>query len=113
MAKKETTPSSSGIEVNTFADSSWAQVADTLPETVTINGNQYNSADLSGNARKLLVIYLADQRIVGQQKEMVALAELGLKSLLDEIERNLPGDWAISLAIRLPFMKVFHIVFCS
>ena len=90
MAKQKLTPSLSGIEINTSADSSWAQVADTLPEMVTVNGREYKSADLSDSARKLLVIYLADLRIVGQQKEMLALAELGLKSLLAEIERNLP-----------------------
>ena len=38
----------------------------------------------------LLVIYLSDLRIFGQQKEMLALAELGLKSLAKEIEKNLP-----------------------
>lgn len=90
MAKQAVTSSPSGIEINTSAESSWEQVADTLPETVTVNGKVYKSADLSSSARKLLVIYLADLRIVGQQKEMLALAELGLKSLLAEIERNLP-----------------------
>ena len=36
--------------------------------------------------KKLLAIYLADVRIVGQQKEMLALAELGLRALASEIE---------------------------
>ena len=83
--------SSSGLEINAATDATWAMAADNLPETVTINGVEYKSADLNGNARKLLSIYLADQKIVGQQKELVALAELGLKSLLAEIESNLPG----------------------
>ena len=83
--------SSSGLEINAATDSAWAEVADSLPETVTINGVVYKSADLNGTARKLLSIYLADQKIVGQQKELVALAELGMKSLLAEIENNLPG----------------------
>ena len=83
--------SSSGLEINAATDSAWAEVADSLPETVTINGVEYKSADLNGNARKLLSIYLADQKTVGQQKELVALAELGMKSLLAEIENNLPG----------------------
>ena len=83
--------SSSGLEINSATDSAWAEVADSLPETVTINGVVYKSADLNGTARKLLSIYLADQKIVGQQKELVALAELGMKSLLAEIENNLPG----------------------
>ena len=83
--------SSSGLEINAATDSAWAEVADSLPETVTVNGVVYKSADLNGTARKLLSIYLADQKIVGQQKELVALAELGMKSLLAEIENNLPG----------------------
>ena len=79
-----------GIEINTDADSSWAQVADALPETVTINGKDYTTADLNGTARKLLAIYLSDLRIVGQQRELLALAELGLKALVKEIESQLP-----------------------
>lgn len=92
MAKREAPSSSSGIEINTAVDAQWAQVADTLPEQVSINGKEYKSADLSGSARKLLAIYLADRKIVGQQKELLALAELGLKSLLAELERNLPNS---------------------
>lgn len=93
MAKKtESSPPSAGIEINTAADANWAQIADNLPETVTINGKPYKTADLNGNARKLLAIYLSDLRIFGQQKEMLALAELGLKSLAKEIEKNLPQE---------------------
>lgn len=95
MAQQSSTSStfasSSGLEINASTDATWAEVADSLPETVTINGSEYKSADLNGNARKLLSIYFADQKIVGQQKELVALAELGMKSLLLEIESNLPG----------------------
>ena len=91
-SKSSSLASSSGLEINAATDASWAEVADGLPETVTINGVEYNSADLNGNARKLLSIYLADQRIVGQHKELLALAELGMKSLLAEIESNLPGS---------------------
>ena len=95
MAQQSSTPSSSasssGLEINAATDATWAMAADSLPETVTISGVEYKSADLSGNVRKLLSIYLADQKIVGQQKELVALAELGMKSLLVEIERNLPS----------------------
>ena len=91
MAKKaESFSPDSGIEINTEADASWAQLADALPETITINGKAYKTADLNGNVRKLLAIYLSDLRIFGQQKEMLALAELGLKSLAKEIEKNLP-----------------------
>ena len=90
MANKAKPEESLGIEINAAADSNWAQAADSLPEKVTINGKDYLTADLNGNARKLLVIYLSDLRIVGQQKEMLALAELGLKALVSEIERNLP-----------------------
>ena len=79
-----------GIEINTEADSSWAQAADALPATVTINGKEYKTDDLNGTARKLLVIYLSDMRIVGQQRELLALAELGLKALVKEIESQLP-----------------------
>lgn len=83
--------SSSGLEINAATDATWAEVADSLPETVTVNGKVYKSVDLSSSARKLLVIYHADLRIVGQQKELLALAELGMKSLFAEIESNLPG----------------------
>ena len=79
-----------GIEINTEADSSWAQAADALPAIVTINGKEYKTDDLNGTARKLLVIYLSDMRIVGQQRELLALAELGLKALVQEIESQLP-----------------------
>lgn len=93
MAKKtESSSPNSGIEINTAADANWAQAADGLPEKVTINGKEFNTDNLSGSARKLLAIYLADLRIVSQQKEMLALAELGLKALVGEIEKNLPDD---------------------
>ena len=96
MAQQSSTSSSSasssGLEINTATDATWAVAAKSLPETVTINGVEYKSADLNGNTRKLLSIYLADQKIIGEQKELVALAELGLKSLLAEIESNLPGS---------------------
>ena len=95
MAQQSSTSSSSasssGLEINAATDAAWAEVADSLPETVTVNGVEYKSADLNGNARKLLSIYLADLKIVGQHKELVALAELGMKSLLAEIESNLPA----------------------
>ena len=95
MDKKSSTSSfsasSSGLEINAATDANWAEVADGLPETVLINGVEYKSADLNGTARKLLSIYVADLRIVGQQKELLALAELGMKSLLAEIESNLPS----------------------
>ena len=69
MAKKA---SSSGIEINTAADSTWANLAESLPDNLTINGKEYNTADLSANTKKLLAIYLSDLRIVGEQKEMLA-----------------------------------------
>lgn len=65
---------------------SWDQAAGQLPETITINSIQYKTSDLSSSVKKLLAIYLADVRIVGQQKEMLALAELGLRALASEIE---------------------------
>ncbi|KZR84006.1 hypothetical protein MITS9509_03096 [Synechococcus sp. MIT S9509] len=95
MAQQSSTSSSSvsssWLGINAATDVSWSAVADGLPETVAINVVEYKFADLNGNARKLLSIYLADQEIVGQQKELVVLAELGMKSLLAEIERNLPS----------------------
>lgn len=81
---------SSGIEINTAADSTWANLAESLPDNLTINGKEYNTADLSANTKKLLAIYLSDLRIVGEQKEMLALAELGLKALAAEIASTLP-----------------------
>ena len=89
MAKQAGSEASSQIEINTGLDLDWQQIADSLPETLTINGKQYKSADLQENTRKLIAIYLTDLRIFGQQKEILALAELGLKSLAAEIERNL------------------------
>ena len=44
MAKKaESSSSDSGIEINTAVDAGWAQIADNLPETVTINGKSLTS----------------------------------------------------------------------
>ena len=90
MAKQVETSASSVIEINTAADSTWANVAQNLPEQLTINGKDYKTADLSVDTKKLLAIYLSDLRIVGEQKEMLALAELGLKALAAEIANNLP-----------------------
>ena len=92
MAKQATSGGSPQVEINTGLDLDWQQIADSLPETLTINGKQYKSADLADNTRKLIAIYLTDLRIYGQQKEILALAELGLKSLAAEIERNLSKD---------------------
>ena len=89
MAKQAASGGSPQVEINTGLDLDWQQIADSLPETLTINGKQYKSADLAENTRKLIAIYLTDLRIFGQQKEILALAELGLKSLAAEIERNL------------------------
>ena len=75
----------SDIKINESASEAWAQAADQLPAEINIQGKIYKSSDLSGRARKLLVIYLADIRLIGQQREMLALAELGLKSLEKEI----------------------------
>ena len=92
MAKQATSGGSPQVEINTGLDLDWQQIADSLPETLTINGKQYKSANLAENTRKLIAIYLTDLRIYGQQKEILALAELGLKSLAAEIERNLTKD---------------------
>ena len=55
MAQQSSTSSSSasssGFEISAAADASWAVVADGLPETVTINGVEYKSADLNDKAR--------------------------------------------------------------
>ena len=68
---------------------SWDQAAGQLPESITINGIHYKTSGLSSSVKKLLAIYLADVRIVGQQKEMLALAELGLRALASEIESKI------------------------
>ena len=75
----------SDIKINEQETATWARVADQLPEEINIQGEIIKSSDLSGRARKLLVIYLTDIRIIGQQKELLALAELGLKALEKEI----------------------------
>ena len=75
----------SDIKINEQETETWARVADQLPEEINIRGEIIKSSDLSGKARKLLVIYLTDIRLIGQQKELLALAELGLKALEKEI----------------------------
>ena len=75
----------SDIKINEQETETWARVADQLPEEINIRGEIIKSSDLSGRARKLLVIYLTDIRLIGQQKELLALAELGLKTLEKEI----------------------------
>jgi len=75
----------SDIKINEQETETWARVADQLPEEINIRGETIKSSDLSGRARKLLVIYLTDIRLIGQQKELLALAELGLKTIEKEI----------------------------
>ncbi len=75
----------SDIKINEQETETWARVADQLPEEINIRGEIIKSSDLSGRARKLLVIYLTDIRLIGQQKELLALAELGLKTIEKEI----------------------------
>ena len=80
-----------GIMINSDVDASWEQMAGSLPEQITINDVVYKTSDLEANTRKLIAIYLADQRIIGNQKELLALAELGLKAIVSEIENSLPA----------------------
>ncbi len=75
----------SDIKINEQETETWDRVADQLPEEINIRGEIIKSSDLSGRARKLLVIYLTDIRLIGQQKELLALAELGLKTIEKEI----------------------------
>ena len=79
----------SEIEIRSSTENAWAQIADRLPEQVTIKGISYECASLNGKARKLLAIYLSDNVLVAQQREMLALAELGLKSLEKEIIKSI------------------------
>ena len=90
MAKQAESSAFSGIEINTAAEPAWTNMAQSLPEELTINGKEYKTADLSDKTKKLLVIYLSDLRIFGEQKEMLALAELGLKALASQIAGSLP-----------------------
>jgi hypothetical protein len=79
----------SDIEIKSNTENAWAQIADRLPEQVTIKGIKYECASLNGKARKLLAIYLSDNVLVAQQREMLALAELGLKYLEKEIIQSI------------------------
>jgi hypothetical protein len=79
----------SDIEIKSNTENAWAQIADRLPEQVTIKGISYECANLNGKARKLLAIYLSDNVLVAQQREMLALAELGLKYLEKEIIQSI------------------------
>ncbi|CAK27523.1 Hypothetical protein SynRCC307_0620 [Synechococcus sp. RCC307] len=87
--KKKAQNSAFGIAVNSDSSHLLAQAASSLPETVTISGTEYKTEELSNQTKQLVLIYLADQKILGQQKELLALAELGLKTLVKEIESSI------------------------
>ena len=90
--KKKAQNSVFGIAVNSDSSQVLDQAASSLPATVTISGIDYKTEELSNQTKQLVMIYLADQRILGQQKELLALAELGLKALVKEIEASIQAN---------------------
>ena len=79
----------SGFHINPETDDSWNQASKGLPKKITINGEQYASSKLSEKTKKLVLIYLNDKQIIGQFKELIALAELGLNVVSKEVEESL------------------------
>jgi len=60
-----------------------------LPETVLVNGSSVSTLKLDQEAKRLLAIYLVDQRIVGQQEELLSLAKIGLVEIGNRILNSL------------------------
>lgn len=63
----------------------WDSDLASLPETVSVNGTDVHTLLLDPEARRLLAIYLVDQRIVGQQEELLSLAKIGLVEIGNRI----------------------------
>ena len=57
-----------------------------MPDNVTIAGKVYKSEELDEECRKLISIYQTDAVLIGQFRELVALAELGLKRIEQEVQ---------------------------
>jgi hypothetical protein len=75
------TPGTESTTLSISHDHFWERQASELPDRVVIDNQEWRTDRLSEEARKFLAIYLADSRIVAQQKEILALAELGLAQI--------------------------------
>ena len=68
-------------------DEIWARQAEELPKRVVVADQEWDTERLSQEARVLLAIYLADLKIVAQQREILALAELGLAQISHQFQQ--------------------------
>ena len=78
--------SASDFLINSEKIESWINQANRLPDNVTIAGKVYKSEELDEECRKLISIYQTDAVLIGQFRELVALAELGLKRIEQEVQ---------------------------
>ena len=88
MSPEKTSP----LHINPTNDDAWKQASSSLPETIKIAGKQYTTEGLSDKTKKLAIIFLHDKQLIGQFKELIALAELGLNAIQSEVEQSLTDD---------------------
>ena len=86
------TAKSSEFHINPDTEDTWSEASKTLPKKISINGKEYTSSKLSDKTKKLALIYFNDRQIVGQFKELVALAELGLNAVSKEVQESLDQE---------------------
>lgn len=84
MKKKDST-----FHINPSTEAGWLKASKQLPDKITINGSEYDTSNLSEETKKLVLIYINDSSILGQFKELIALAELGLSSISKEIQDSI------------------------
>ena len=80
------------FHINPNNEANWSEASKNLPKKLIINGVEYKTSELPEKTKKLALIYINDNSIVSQYKELLALAELGLstisKEIQDSIEKN-------------------------
>lgn len=79
----------SSFHINPNTEENWSEASKKLPKKLIINGTEYKTADLSDKTKKLALIYINDSSIVGQFKELLALAELGLATISKEVQESI------------------------
>lgn len=72
--------------INSKNAEAWGNQANQLPENITVAGKVYKTEELDEECRKLISIYQTDAALIGQFKELVSLAELGLKRIEQEVQ---------------------------
>tara|TARA_B000000565_G_C23472812_1_gene256610 strand:- start:69 stop:398 length:330 start_codon:yes stop_codon:yes gene_type:complete len=82
----------SDFHINPDTETTWNEASKTLPEKILINGQEHKTSELSEKTKKLALIYLNDRQIIGQFKELIALAELGLNAVNKEVQDSLMQD---------------------